>query len=107
MPLAALFGSVVAGPLVDKFGRRFTLMHLSWPYCLCRFAALSTGCLFYSVPGFPYLRLLPVASIYIPAPSLRYGCLCCCSVNLRGVNLCSGSLTLFIYVSLALLSGYY
>lgn len=34
MPLAALFGSVVAGPLVDKFGRRFTLMHLSWPYCL-------------------------------------------------------------------------
>ncbi|KAK4292396.1 hypothetical protein Pmani_034840 [Petrolisthes manimaculis] len=34
MPAAALVGSVMAGPLVDKFGRRTSLLHLTWPYLL-------------------------------------------------------------------------
>uniref|UniRef100_A0A0P4W3K3 Major facilitator superfamily (MFS) profile domain-containing protein n=1 Tax=Scylla olivacea TaxID=85551 RepID=A0A0P4W3K3_SCYOL len=34
MPLAALAGSLMAGPLVDRFGRRTTMIHLNWPFCL-------------------------------------------------------------------------
>lgn len=34
MPLAALAGSLMAGPIVDRFGRRTTMMHINWPFCL-------------------------------------------------------------------------
>ncbi|XP_045624156.1 facilitated trehalose transporter Tret1 [Procambarus clarkii] len=34
MPACALLGSVVSGPLVERLGRRATLLHLTWPLVL-------------------------------------------------------------------------
>lgn len=34
MPLAALVGSLMAGPLVDTLGRRTIILHLCWPFAL-------------------------------------------------------------------------
>ena len=37
MPLAALLGGIVGGPLIDFLGRKTTILHTAIPFIICTF----------------------------------------------------------------------
>lgn len=36
MPLAALFGGICGGPLIDYFGRKRTILSTAFPFIICK-----------------------------------------------------------------------
>ncbi|KAK8748628.1 hypothetical protein OTU49_015901 [Cherax quadricarinatus] len=74
MPACAFVGSIAAGPLVDRLGRRAVLLHLTWPLVLCLLVSFSGG-QYLSWRGLAWLAAalcLPVLPLLYPLPETPY-----------------------------------